>query len=298
MVTACLVVQRNSLNYIKRVVEAFHLSLCDVFGKETPLIISDEVDLVNFSDENIIFIIGESFKRFIRKKECKYVYINFSVISFLGNPFNLSRKTITHIRYKRRIFLEKIDLFDAVIDYYPAQTYALKNKIKTRLYGFIPYTLPFKVLIKKDKIYDTCFVGEMSHRRKTVLQRLISEGVVLSPTSGATIENYAAQSKLTLNIHMHRSNHLEIPRILGAISVASALLTERSYGINDVLDQDIVKVASYRHIVQNTIKLLRDSNSTHQIGLAARVWYESTFIPRQQQKNRDMLLKISKEVFS
>lgn len=112
-----------------------------------------------------------------------------------------------------------------------------------------------------------------------MLEKLRAAGCVISPSSGVDAEDIAAQSRCTLNIHMQRSNHLEIPRVMGAIAV-SPLITEDSYGIHELLPQRLVRAVPYRKLVDQTLATLADPGGLEETVELARLWYCDIGAPR------------------
>jgi hypothetical protein len=246
------------------------------------MVACSSVDSVETGSAELIFVIGENLGRFKRRAGCRYVYLNFSVVTLLGNPFQSSIKGIRLIRYKRRLLWKKLDLFDALLDYYPPQTRRLVQALDIPVIGFVPWVAPASVQHKialEDRPYDVGFVGGLTLRRQRVLDKLRAAGCVISPASGVDAEEIAAQSRCTLNIHMQRSNHLEIPRVMGALA-ASPLITEDSYGIHELLPRGIVLSAPYLKIVDQTLAILTDPEGLETTAELARRWYCEVGAPR------------------
>ena len=279
---ACLIVHEVSAPYIRNVAATLIESLQDVFSSESRMVISSSVDSADIGDAELIFVIGENIDRFKRLAGRRYIYLNFSVVTMLGNPFKASVRGIRMIHHKSCLLKQKLDLFDALLDYYPPQTHHLVKSLNLPVVGFVPWVNPVMqqhVIPLKERPYDVCFVGAPSARRERILKKLKAAGCVLSPSSGVVAEDIAGQSRCTLNIHMQRSNHLEIPRVMGALAV-SPLITEDSYGLHELLMKGSVRVVPYRRLVNETLALLSDSRHLEEIAEFARFWYCDVGAPR------------------
>lgn len=294
MAGVCLVVHETSIPYVKNVLAAIADALKDAFGCECPMIACSSIDSAETMDVEYIFIIGENLGRFTRKPGRRYIFINFSVVSKLGSLASNSLNGSKLIRYKSQLLQSKLDLFDAVMDYYPPQTRYLSKTLNTPVFGFVPWVAPcagLKPIPLESRAYDVCFVGSLSKRRQRVLDKLKAEGCVLSPFSNVVAEEVSAQSRCTLNIHLERSNHLEIPRVMGALA-QSPLITESSYGIYELIPKQLVQVHSYSNLVNQTLALLSNPKSLEETALRARNWYIEVAAPRY----KDMFISAVNEL--
>jgi len=286
MMSACLVVHDTSVPYVRNVLAALIEALQEVFGEQSQMIACTSIDSAETGDAKTIFVVGENLGRFKRRPGCRYIYLNFSVVTMLGSPFQSSIKGIKLIRYKKRLLWKKLDLFDALLDYYPPQTRQLAQTLDLPVFGFVPWVVPSssrRAIALKDRAYDVGFVGGISPRRGRILERLRAAGCTISPTSGVDAEEIAAQSRCTLNIHMERSNHLEIPRVIGALA-ASPLITEQSYGIHEILPQGIVHAVTYSKMVDAALVALADPESLENSAEFARQWYCEVGAPRFREQ--------------
>lgn len=260
-------------------------ALQDAFEHECRMVACSSVDSAEIGDAELIFVIGENLVRFKRLPGRRYIYLNFSVVTILGSPFQCSIKGIQLIRYKNQLLRKKLDLFDAMLDYYPPQTRHLVQTLNIPVIGFVPWVPPVSpqnLTAFTDRSYDVCFVGGISARRKRVLEKLRAAGCVLSPSSDVDAEDVASRSRCTLNIHNQRSNHFEIPRVMGAIAV-SPLITEDSYGIHEILPQGLIRVVPYRSLVDQALAILADPRSLEESCELARRWYCEIGAPHFRQ---------------
>ncbi|MEM9342263.1 MAG: hypothetical protein AAGA87_04405 [Pseudomonadota bacterium] len=237
-----------------------------------------ECDTVDAADGDLVFVIGEHFARFHRRPERTYVYFNFSVVEVLGNPLVTTPSGWRQARYKASLMRRKLDLFDAVLDYYPPQTQVLQRKLPVPVFGF-PVSVDPADIDPGPTAYDVCFVGGLNPRRRAVLDRLQASGLTVSPHSGVTLEDVAARSRLTLNIHALRSNHLETPRLIGAIATGSPVLTERSYGIDTLVPPGLIPVAPTRRLARDAMHMLAHPSELEALRHRVTVWYQDRYLP-------------------
>jgi hypothetical protein len=294
MASASLVVHANSIPYINNVLVALLAALQEVFNGNCRLISCTDVDSAAIDASEYIFVIGENLGRFKKIPGRRYIYFNFSVVEMLGGLFDFSITGIKLIRYKRRLILRKIDLFDAVLDYYPAQTWKLAKSLDIPVFGFIPWVDPVSpkdLTAFKDRRYDIGFVGGLTPRRQAILDGLRHAGLNLSPNAGVVAEDVAAQSRCTINIHMQRSNHLEIPRVMGALA-ASTLITEDSHDIQSIIPIQLIQTAPYEQIVKRIVASFDHSDQLSERGELARRWYCEIGASRFKQKFMSVVREI------
>lgn len=256
-----LVVRERSVPYIRRILDFLHTQLSQHYeGGAKRIIVANSVDEAGITGPAIVYYIGERLGPFTRRPGCFYVFFNFSVVAMIGNPFVNSLSGLRLIRQKRWLMDRRIEGADAILDHYPAQTRVLQRKLSKPVFGFLPCgeTAPVSPIPLADRDYDVCFVGGMSPRRERVLRAVKAAGLSLSPTSGHDLEDLTARSRCTLNIHMQASNHLEIPRVLGALSTASPVVSEYSYGLEDVVNSDSVLSGRARALAGMAADLIAD----------------------------------------
>lgn len=142
MVATCLIVHECSVPCVRNVLAALIEALQDTFEQECRMVVCSSVDSAEIRDAELIFVIGENLGRFKRLAGRRYIYLNFSVVAMLGNPFQFSIKGIRLIRYKNRLLRRKLDLLDALLDYYPPQTRRLVQTLNIPVAGFVPWISP------------------------------------------------------------------------------------------------------------------------------------------------------------
>ena len=291
---AYLIIQKVSYAYITYVTRFIHAELDRNFSNGAELIICDEIDDATYEDNAIIFVIGEGFAPHRRRPGCTYVYLNFSIVAVMGNPLKLSRIGWSAIRRKQRMLREKQDCYDILLDYFPPQTRRLQLRMKMPVFGFQvaidPDTLP-PALPLADRPYDVCFVGGPSARRKTVLDALEQAGIRLSPQTGVVYEEIAAQSRCCLNIHAYRSNHLETPRIVGALATGTPLVTEPSYGLKTVFPNGSVTTAPFARLAEAAESLGRMPEEKSN-GPTGANWYRDTYLSQSRALWADLCTSI------
>ena len=299
MSRAYLIIQKVSFDHITHIAKFIHDELVSNFNEGADLIICDEIDDIVHDEGAIIFVIGEGFKAHQRRPGCLYVYLNFSIVSVLGNPLNLSKVGWSAIRRKRRMLCEKKAYFDVVLDYFAPQTPRLKQLLNMPVFGFnvavdpnrMTPTIPFQ-----DRPFDVCFVGSLTPRRQKILNALKACGLQLSPHNGVVYEDVAAQSRCCINIHAHRSNHLETPRIIGAIAAGTPIITEPCYGLDTVFPDDIVSVARLGNLVEVTQALCNDIGGGQNLIIRGQDWYKNTYMPSCRASWKQICTHLSQEM--
>mgnify|MGYP001799912172 FL=1 len=281
---AYLIIQKVSYAYITYVTRFIHTELERNFADGAELIICDEIDDAAHADNAIIFVIGEGFAPHRRRPGCTYVYLNFSIIAVMGNPLKLSRIGCSAISSKQSKMRAEQGQYDIKLDNIQPQTKRLKRQMKMPVFGFQvaidPETLPPAIPLE-DRPYDVCFVGGNSSRRKAVLDQLEKAGVCLSPQKCVVYEEIAAQSRCCLNIHAYRSNHLETPRIVGALATGTPVISEPSYGLDAIFPCGSVSTVPFTQLAKAAAELGRLSQTTPECQTGLR-WYKETYLPQSR----------------
>lgn len=283
MKRAYLIIQKVSFDHVAHVARFIHAELSRHFGAETGLIICDRIDDADHEDGAVVFVIGEGFAPHRRRPGCLYVYLNFSIVAVMGNPLHLSKVGWSAIRRKRRLLDEKLAGFDVLLDYFAPQTAWLRRRFNMPVYGFdvavdpgpIDNTTPLS-----ERRYDICFVGAMTPRRLRILDRLRASGLRLSPHRDVVYEDIAAQSRCCINVHAYRSNHLEVPRIVGAIAAGTPVVTETSYGLTTVVPEDLVVTSRLGNLSRAAQNLCSNLAGLRDRQVRALDWYEASYLPR------------------
>lgn len=291
MPRASLVIQRYSDVYVHNFARFVHDALRKSIDSEAPLFLPDEIDDADYP-EGLVFLIGEKFRPFARRPGCRYVYLNLSVVSALGNLFMTSLDGHRVIRRKRRLLAEKLPLIDVLLDYYPPQTEVLSRRLDLPVLGFKVALTPRAPLPAEARMHDICFVGGVNDRRREVLDRLASQGARLSPSEGAPIEEIAAVSRLCLNIHAERSRHLETPRIAAALSVGTPVLTETSHAPGSLAGHAFIVERSRAGLAEAALELLADPERLSALGQEAAAWYREVYFPGAERAWRDLCQRL------
>ncbi len=293
---AYLVIQRVSFDHIAHVTRFIHAALSDSFGPATGLIVCEQIDEADHVDGAIIFVIGEGFQPHRRRPGCLYVYLNFSIIAVMGNPLHLSKVGWSAIRRKRRMLAEKQSGFDVLLDYFAPQTARLQHQLDMPVFGFSVGVDPAAIdtsMPLNERPYDICFVGAMTPRRRKVMDELKALGLRMSPHNGVVYEDIAAQSRCCINIHAYRSNHLETPRIIGAIAAGTPVVTEPSYGLQTLLPPDLVTTARLGHLAKTVHTLCCNTEALNSNQVKAQNWYKQVYLPQCHSTWADTCGKIS-----
>lgn len=265
-----LVIHENSVPYIGGTIAFLDALMRERYPRYSQIRVISSVDEAQFDGPAIIFIIGERLSTFNKRSDCIYVYMNFSVVAFIGSPISISIHGARLIWQKRQILNEKLRSIDILLDYYPAQTRILMGRLPCPVFGFLPCSQieDDNILKLNQRSWDVCFVGGFSPRRERVLAEIRAKGLSLSPATGADLETLAAQSHITLNVHMQASNHLEIPRIIGSLSTGTPVVTEHSYGINEIVDEGVIagRVGQLPSLIES---LISDPARLSELSLAA-----------------------------
>ncbi len=284
MAKPALIVHKFSFLYIRHVVTHIHRSLKRGFG-DCDLHFVAEIDEAPVEDGSLVFVIGENLGRHERRPGCTYIFLNFSVVTHLGNPLNASPQGWRAIWRKARLLQTKLDLFDVLLDYWEPQTLNLQRKLSVPVRHFpcavgmddMPDLVPLN-----ERAFDVCFVGSENPRRAKVLEAIRDAGLTLSPQKDVVFEEVAAQSRICLNVHSHRSNHLETPRLVGAMAANCPVVSERAFGIAEFAPEGTVTTAEIAEI-PNRIKALLDRPQVLQTQMdRASDWYQGTYLPRAE----------------
>jgi len=274
MAKTYLLVHEVSYRYVTAMVDYIAAQLQKHSPLETEVHFCKSVEDVSLEPNSLVYIIGDPFKKFSRTKSCKYVFLNFSVLYVLGNPFKCSFAAYKLIRKKRKIFEDKLACYDYVLDYWSEQTAVMQEKVSVPVRTF-PVSVDVRQDLSDSRKYDVCFVGAVTPRRAKILRKLQDLGISVSPTEGVVFEDVAADSKIVLNLRARRSNHLELPRIVGAFATKAALVTEHDPALEKFCPSDIYVSAQYGDLVDQIHALLKDSNRLNDVANRAYSWMET-----------------------
>lgn len=289
---AALVIHTVSYPYIQNVALFIHDALCTYFGADTPLLICDTVDEAQHAENTTVFLIGENFQPFRRKPGCRYVYLNFSVVTVLGMPWHTGLTARRAIRYKSKLLSGHLPSIDALLDYYPPQTAVLKRRLKQPVLGFAVASQPNDYTPMAARTYDVCFVCSMNERRLAVRDALERKGLKVSPSKGIVIEEAAAQSRLCLNVHSVKSNHFETPRFVAALSSGTPVVSEPSFAADTIVDRQFVYEGHCDQLPSLVESVLSQPDRLEDVGRRAHRWYASDYFPKAQDQWRRTLASV------
>lgn len=287
MSRAALVIHTISYPFIEKVALYIHNELREHFGFTTPLLICDSVDDAQHVEDTTVFLIGENFPVFRRKPRCRYVYLNFSVVTVLGQPWGTGLKARRAIQYKWKLLTTHLPSVDVLLDYYPPQTEVLKRKLKQPVLGFAVASPPqHNYTPMHAREYDVCFVCSPNERRLAVRHAIERLGLTLSPSTGIAIEDAAAQSRLCLNVHAVKSHHFETPRFVAALSCGTPVVSEPSFASDTIVDQRFITAGDYSRLPALLAKLLCHPDQLEDMGRKAHHWYAAKYFPEARDQWR------------
>lgn len=289
-----LVVQERSVAAIRRVVDFLHSEISRYYPDGAQLLtVHESVSEASVVGPATVFYIGEGLAPVTRIPGCTYIFINFSVVTFIGGYRQVSISGMRHIRRKRRLLDQKLEGSDAIFDYYPAQTSELVNTLAKPVFGFLPCGTPPQSppIAASERQYDVCFVGGISRRRQKVLDAIADAGLKLSPSKGHVLEEVTADSKCTLNVHFQASNHLEIPRIMGSLSTGTPVVTEHSYGLEEVVSSPSIASGRVGELATMAADLIADVPRLDRMGMEAARAYAGYF-ENAQARLRNAVLAV------
>lgn len=287
---AVLVIHTFSYPFIQNVAQFIHTALRTHLDAEAELLICDRVDEARHSENTTVFLIGENFPTFQRRPGCRYVYLNFSVVTVLGQPWETGLSARRAIRSKWKMLSKHLSSIDVVLDYYPPQTRVLQQKLKKPVLGFTVASPPnADYTPMADRDYDLCFVGSLNARRQTVCQAIEAKGLSLSPSKDIVIEDAAARSRLCLNVHSVKSHHFETPRFVAALSSGTPVVSEPSFASDTIIDPQFVAEDDQAHLPALVESLLSHPGQLEDMGRRAHHWYANIYYPKALDQWRETI---------
>jgi hypothetical protein len=293
MAKSYLLVHEVSYRYITALVDYISAQLQKHSPLATEIHLCKSVEDVSLEPNSIVYIIGDPFKKFAKVKSCKYVFLNFSVLYVLGNPLKCSFAAYKLIRKKRKIFEDKVACYDYVLDFWAEQTEVMQAKVSVPVKTFpVSINLRGELSETSTRKYDVCFVGGVTPRRAKVIKKLQELGISVSPTEGVVFEDMATQSKIVLNLRARRSNHLELPRIVGAFATKAALVTEHDPALEGFCPTEIYVSAKYGDLVDQILSLLQDSDRLNDVANKAYSWMANNHAVLSDMEWQNRILEI------
>ncbi len=293
MPRAALIIQNFSNAYVCNIAQYIHNTLKEHIDPDALFLLCDEIDEAEHPDGTLVFLIGEQFRPFTRRAGCRYIYLNFSVVTVLGNPLGTGLAGLRAIRRKRRLLNAKLPLIDIVLDYYPPQTKVLQRKLPCPVMGFdVAISPPKDRVPMSERAYDVCFVGGLNDRRRAVCDAISAQGFVLSPSNNVIIEDVAAQSRCCLNVHAVRSHHYEAPRFIAALSTGTPTVSEHTFGLGALSNQKFVVQESISRLSSAIKDMLAQPDLLEDLGHAGSNWYADQYLPNAERKWKDTCQEI------
>ena len=174
-----------------------------------------------------------------------------------------------------------------------SRTAVLQNQLSIPVLTFPVMVDPTRIPDRAtDPPYDVCIVGTPSPRRLRVYRRLAAMGLRLSPLNGVTLEDAAAKSRIVLNVHMHRCNHMEYPRIVGSFLSGAALKTPTCYGMDGEIPRELYVTSSYRGLAEATMALLDTPQKMDRMTRDAATWIRGEHAARCQAGWRELMASL------
>jgi hypothetical protein len=277
-----LVISATSYRYVKHIADYIFERLVEYGGASAELYVCHDIGTLTFSPGSTIFVIGDPFGPFTKSPFCRYVFLNFSVVYVLGRPWNCSIGGYRLIRHKHKALMTRLAGFDCLLDYYPPQTrrmrHALNLPVENFPVGVLASAIPDFGSVE-NRVYDVCLVGTPSPRRTRIMRALTAIGIIVSPSTDVLFEEVAAQSRIVLNVHMHRSDHMETPRIVGSLLSGAALVTEACLGMDQEFPNEIYHCTPYASLVRTVQRLLADPARIEATARHARDWMLGSYLP-------------------
>ena len=278
-----MVVNAISYRYIKSIVDSAWDELRSRKAEVANFLICDNVNDLSLESGSVVFVIGEPFPDFDKRTGVKFVFINFSVLMVLGSPLSASLSAYKVMRLKRRLLENRFSYIDYLLDYWPTQADRLRSKfakfdVPVGVFPVSLKSLQFESLIAlEEREYDVCFVGSLSSRRKKILEQLRDRGISLSPSTGVDLEDVSRKSRIVLNLRSHRSNHFELPRVLGAFASGAALVTETTYSMGDYVRAGTYVSAEFSALSDCIVQLLSAQEKMKRIAAAGYAWLNGEY---------------------
>jgi len=296
-VKSYLLVHTVSYGYVKNIADYIFLQIQKDSPGSAEFHLCESIDNVHLEADSIVYIIGDPFKPFSRVDGCKYVFLNFSVLCLVGNPLACSLSGYRLIKRKRRILEGKLQCYDYILDFWPAHTAVLKGEVPTPVQSF-PVAMTLDKSSKAGDLssrqFDVCIVGSGSRRRNRIIAKLRKLGLRLSPEEGVVLEEVARDSKIVLNLHLQRCNHLEYPRILSAFMSKSALVSEYSFGMEQYFPGNTYVSSNYGGLIHAVQHLLADPGRLQQMVDNAYAWVSDIYLERCNAEWKNLLAEIHK----
>ena len=290
-----LVVHKSSYCYITDTCAYIRATLAELCAAPVKLVITDRVDAVGYAAKSIVWIIGDPFPRYQRQADCFYVFLNFSLLCNVTKRWWLGRSDRLWFEDKKRIFLQKLSNYDLVGDFYEPQSQMLKEEIESsrgiRVVPFLTNVQPspdVQLATVEQCKWDVCIVGSISPRRLRAYRRLEELGCQLSPVEG-DLAHAIANSKLTLNIHMHNCDHLEAPRIIQVLKMGRCLVTENCHHLDQMIPLSCYCMDRYANLVKRVSELLADPQRVAKIGDTAKLYMETNYEKKCEESWRQIV---------
>jgi len=278
-----LVIHKVSHGYVASVINYIRAVIQDVTGVKVVERVAERIDEIDFPRSATVFVIGDPFPPFAKRKDCYYVFLNFSLLYNVTQWGSLNWKARIWIHKKHRRFIKKVCCYDMVLDFYKPQSVLMNHELKpmgVKVMAFLTNTREANPVTRPsldDRRWDVCVVGNLSRRRRRIYQSLEGLGCNLSPLETDDLASVMRQSKVILNVHFHRCNTMEAPRIIQALNMGCCLVTETCYGLDQLVPGDCYRSVEYADIVQEVVGLLESPPRIVEIERLAKRYMEGEY---------------------
>lgn len=278
-----LVIHKVSHRYVASVINYIRAVIQDVTGVKVVERVAERIDEIAFPRSATVFVIGDPFAPFAKRKDCYYVFLNFSLLYNVTQWGSLSWKARIWIRQKHLRFLQKVQCYDAILDFYQPQAVMMRRELKDAgimVMCFWTNTLDTTAAVPPpldDRRWDVCVVGNLSRRRRRIYRELEKLGCRLSPFETTDLALVMTQSRLTLNVHFHRCDTLEAPRVIQALNLGCCLVTETCYGLEQLVPRDCFRSVEYDDIVQEVVGMLESPLRIVEVERLAKRYMEGEY---------------------
>ncbi len=256
-----------------------------------------EIDIAKLPADTLLFVLGQETILCNRQDSVRVVFICLSAFYRVRGILNQSLDGIRLLRRRRNKVLRNILPYsNVIIDFYPRHAEVLRRKLnkKVVVHSFLLNSVSAgkSSIIFDKRRWDICIVGGRSKRREAVWKKLMALGLSLTPAASECLEESIINSRLVLNIHSEKYDNVEVPRIIAAIQNGVSVLSEPSYGLEDIIPMDLLNISDYNNIEKSAVMLLGSPHLLHQKSELAKHWFESEY----QSLSRQTLVNVLNSV--
>lgn len=245
------------------------------------LVVCTDIALAPVEAGSIVYVIGDPFIPFAPLTRVRTVFLNFSLLRLSGTE---SRAARNWIKRKQSAFISKVSCFDCVLDFLPDNASTLNHDRPV-----LDFMVGVNRRERRAPKHDVCFVGTETTRRVVLAKRLTRLGVHLSPMTGVNLDEVAAASSLSLNVHAYRCGNIETPRLIGSLVAGAGLVCEEDPTLHALLPTDTYFRAAYRDLPGLIVELLSDQARLAEVREAGAQWALDVYLPKCRAHWRDLV---------